>query len=356
MKYLIVNPFGIGDVLFTTALVNALAAGEPKAGISYWCNERVKDILEDNPAIERVFALSRGDLKTISRRSKIEGFRQLLRLARDLKRARFDCAFDFSQDHRYGLLLKLLGVPKRIGFNYKNRGCFLTDAITISGFSGKHVARYYSQLLKFSAIADTHSGLTLCVADAARIKADQILAEAGILDGDVLVGVAAGAGGSWGKDAALKHWPAVNFAQLANMIRNQLGAKIILLGDETERLIAKVIMQTAGPDIYDLVGKTSLKELAAVLARLNLLVANDGGPLHMAAALGVKTVSLFGPVDERVYGPYPPSPAHIVITHKVACRPCYQNFRLPPCPNDRVCIRGIGVDEVMAAVRSLLML
>jgi ADP-heptose:LPS heptosyltransferase len=269
---------------------------------------------------------------------------------------RFDCAFDFSQDHRYGLLLKLLGVTKRIGFNYRNRGRFLTDTISICGFSGKHVAQYYLDLLKLGAISDTHSGLTLAISEVAKNKADKILAELGIVNGDVLVGIAAGAGASWGKDAALKHWPAAKFGQLAQMIRASLGVKMVLLGDDAERPIAEAIMSTAGPGIYDLVGKTSLQELAAVLARLSLLITNDGGPLHMAVALGVKTVSLFGPVDEQVYGPYPSSPLHTVITHKVACRPCYQNFRLPPCPNDRVCIRGIEVEEVLAAVQRLLAL
>ena len=89
--------------------------------------------------------------------------------------------------------------------------------------------------------------------------------------------------------------------------------------------------------------------------KMRLVVTNDGGPLHMASALGVKTVSIFGPVDEKVYGPYPPSDKHIVITNKnITCRPCYKNFRFWGCPNNLSCVKDITVDEVFTAVRSLL--
>lgn len=76
--------------------------------------------------------------------------------------------------------------------------------------------------------------------------------------------------------------------------------------------------------------------------------------MHMAAALGVKTVSIFGPVSELVYGPFPHSNNHVVLKWDMSCRPCYNNFRLPGCDKDRECLRSIGVDAVFdAAVRLL---
>jgi ADP-heptose:LPS heptosyltransferase len=73
----------------------------------------------------------------------------------------------------------------------------------------------------------------------------------------------------------------------------------------------------------------------------------------MAAALGIKSVSIFGPVDELVYGPYPPSANHVVIKRDIPCRPCYRNFKFWGCDNDRACIKPIGVDEVFEAVRRI---
>jgi ADP-heptose:LPS heptosyltransferase len=73
----------------------------------------------------------------------------------------------------------------------------------------------------------------------------------------------------------------------------------------------------------------------------------------MAVALGIKTVSIFGPVDERVYGPYPPSQDHIVVKKDISCRPCYRNFRMPECERNRDCIRAVGIEDVFEAARRL---
>ena len=84
------------------------------------------------------------------------------------------------------------------------------------------------------------------------------------------------------------------------------------------------------------------------------MLTNDGGPLHMAVALGVKTVSIFGPVDDKVYGSYPPSEKHTVIKKDLPCRPCYYNFKIPVCEQDKYCLKGISADEVFNSVKNIL--
>ncbi len=148
-KFLIINPFGVGDVLFTTPVITSLKDKYPDSTIGYWCNERVKDIFADDPNIDKIFALSRGDLKRTYGNSRLEGIKRFLWLAFSIKKEKFDVVLDFSLDHRYSLLAKLLGIKKRIGFNYKNRGRFLTDKIDIDGYEDKHVVEYYLDLLKF---------------------------------------------------------------------------------------------------------------------------------------------------------------------------------------------------------------
>ncbi len=350
-RFLIINPFGIGDVLFTTALVRAIKENRPDSIIGYWCNERVKDILINNPRINKVFALSRGDLKKIFQRSKLEGIRRFLGLVGQIRKERFDATIDFSLDHRYGLMSKLLGIKKRAGFNYKNRGRFLTHKIDIDGYSNKHVVEYYLDLLRLFDISPKTNNLEVFVSEPNRIRARNILARAGIKDGDLVIGIAAGAGASWGQDASYKHWPAIKYAQLADRIIDNFTAKIVILGDTSERPIADIITAAMKNQAVDLTGKITLAELCAIIKALRLLVTNDGGPLHIAVAAGVKTVSIFGPVDERVYGPYPASDRHIVIKRDLNCRPCYQNFRMPVCGNNKECINSIDVDEVFEAVR-----
>ena len=354
IKVLIINPFGIGDVLFTTPAIREIKNAWPDASISYWCNERVKEIFENHPNINKVFALSRGDLKRIFHQSKIKGIKKFLGLFFQLKKEKFDIALDYSLDHRYCLIAKLAGIKKRIGFNYKNRGRFLTQKIDIESYSRRHMVEWYLDLLKFIDIEPKDKHLDLFVPKVDKNDAWGRLAKSGITNTDLIIGIAPGAGGSWGRDAAFKHWPAINFARLIDMLADNFGAKIIVLGDALERHIAERIKNSTKNKFIDLVGATDLKQLIATINDLRLLITNDGGPMHIAAALGIKTVSIFGPVDEAVYGAYPASDSHIVIKSNIDCRPCYQHFRLPLCQRNRECINSIAVEQVFDAARRLL--
>jgi lipopolysaccharide heptosyltransferase II len=301
-----------------------------------------------------IFALSMGDLKKTYNQSALRGIGRLLNLLYKIKKQRFDISLDFSSEHRYSLISKLLGIRRRIGFNYKNRGRFLTDKINLDGYDSKHVVEYYLGLLKPLKIEAKRHNLELPVESATLAKGNNILSRFGVSDKDLLVGIAPGAGASWGKDASIKHWPAIRYAQLADNILNDFQVKILLLGDEQERPIADIIVNTMTHKAIDLVGKTTLEELLAIISELRLLITNDGGPLHIAVAEGVNTVSIFGPVDDLVYGPYPPDENHTVIKQNLPCRPCYHNFKMPICDRERECIKSISTEEVYASVRRLL--
>jgi lipopolysaccharide heptosyltransferase II len=353
-KFLIINPFGIGDVLFTTPLIKAIKNAYPDSHISYWCNERVSAILKSDSNINSIFALSRGDLKKLYNDSWVGGAKKFFGLLAGIKKGRFDTAIDFSLDHRYGLACKILGIKKRIGFNYKKRGRFLSDKINIDGYKGKHVVEYYLDLLKLIGIKSSDEGLYLSVPQENKTKAQFKLARLGIKQGDLLIGISAGGGASWGKEASYKHWPALKYAQLADKIIYGYKAQVLLLGDDSERAIADIITSAMKNKPIDWVGKTALEEFAAAINCVDILITNDGGPLHIAVALGKKTISIFGPVDDKVYGPYPAGQKHIVIKKELSCRPCYNNFRFQGCINNRRCLSDITVDEVFAAAKGLL--
>jgi heptosyltransferase-1 len=384
-KFLIINPFGIGDVLFTTPVIRAIKDRHPDSFIGYWSNERVGELLIGNPKIDRVFALSRGDIKRVYKNSPLKRLTALLKLINEIRKERFDVAFDFSLDSRYGLWSKLAGIKKRIGLDYKSRGRFLTDKVKLDGYSGRHVAEYYFDLLNFIGINASSPGLdeainsrtgrgcttySLEVSEEVSARAKKILAEHGIMAADLLIGVAPGGGASWGKDAIYKQWPAEKFRQLTERLTKASNVKVVLLGSVEEKPLAEIILEKMGQSpsgtvpifpgtifpIIDLTGKLNLKELAAVISELKALICNDGGLLHMAVALGVKTVSTFGPVDEIVYGPYPPSAKHIVVKKDLPCRPCYKDFRFTGCSNNRKCLEDITVEEVFDNVKGLLRL
>ncbi|MBU0548535.1 MAG: glycosyltransferase family 9 protein [Candidatus Omnitrophica bacterium] len=354
LRVLIINPFGIGDVLFTTPVIKAVKGCYPSSFIAYWSNLRVKPILESNPQINKVFALSRGDLKKIYQESFFSGVWRAIKLASEIKREHFDICFDFSLDYRYSLFAKIMGIGKRIGFNYKGRGRFLTNYLDIDGYYNMHVVEYYLELLNFLDIPVCERKLFLDVFPGSELRAKCVLAASGIEENDFVIGIAPGGGGSWGKNAIYKHWSALRFAEVANKLIDKFKAKVIILGDESERDIAEVIVHSMRNKAINLMGKTGLEILPGIIKNCSLLIANDGGPMHMAVALGVKTVSVFGPVSETVYGPYPEDRNHVVLKGDVVCRPCYKNFRLPICEKDKECLKQVSADAVFDAVVRLL--
>ena len=353
-KVLIINPFGIGDVLFTTPVIKALKQEHADCFVGYWSNLRVKPVLESNQQINKVFALSRGDLKKIYQESFFKGIWSAIKLIWQIKKEHFDICLDFSLDHRYSLLAKIIRIRQRVGFNYKSRGRFLTAGVEIEGYQDRHVVEHYLKLLNFLDIDAADKSLELAVPVRSEKKAKDILAKYGVEEKDLVVGIAPGAGGSWGKDASCKHWPALKFAQAADRLAAEFKAKIVILGDDSERKIAEVIVHAMRNKPIDLTGKTSLDILPAIIKHCNLLVTNDGGPMHIAVALGVRSVSVFGPVSEVVYGPFPLSGEHVVLKWDMDCRPCYKNFRMPVCEKDRECLKQVSVDAVFEAAARLL--
>jgi lipopolysaccharide heptosyltransferase II len=354
-KILLINTFGIGDVLFTTPIIHALKDAFNGVKIGYLCNARTAEILRNNPFIGAVFVYERDEFEALRRVSTFAWLKKVFALIASVKRERYELAFDFSLNSQFGFFSGFCGIKERVGYDYKKRGRFLTKKFNLESYSGRHIVDYYADLLKFAGLELKRRNLELYLKEEDRENVAGALARQGITEADFLVGVIPGAGRSWGKDAPLKHWPAQNFAGLADKIVENYNAKIIIMGDFSEAPIAKAMIANMRNQALDFTGKTTLGELAALLARMNLVVANDGGPLHMAVALGVKTVSVFGPVDDRVYGPYPADNLrHIVLKKDLACRPCYRNFRLEKCLNNRQCLEGITVDRAYSAAASLL--
>jgi len=354
LKFLIINPFGIGDVLFTTPVIKAIKGRYPDSFIGYWSNLRVKPILENNPMINKIFSLSRGDLKKIYQESFFRGAWSAIKLTWGIKKEHFDICLDFSLDYRYSLFAQIMGIGKRIGFNYKGRGRFLTSRLDIDGYHDKHVVEYYLGLLKFLDVPVCERNLFLAISHGSELRAKNVLAGSGIEENDLVIGVVPGGGGSWGKDAVYKHWSAFKFAEVANRLIEKFKAKVVILGDESECKISEVMVHVMRNKPIDLTGKISLEILPGIIKNCNLLITNDGGPMHMAVALGVRSVSVFGPVNEAVYGPYPEDKNHIVLKYDMDCRPCYNNFQLPVCDKDKECLQQVGVDAVFDAAAKLL--
>jgi len=343
-KILIINPYGIGDVLFTTPVISNLRRAYPQAYMAYLANRRTADFLKSNPDIQQVFVYERDEF--------VGHYPKYLELFSSIKRQAFDVVFDFSINSSFGFLCFACGVPKRIGFDYRGRGRFLTDKIPLQGYEDKHVIEYYLDVLLPVRVPPLERSMTLPVPAKDIQWAQGWIAQQAIDSAKPLIAVVPGGGQSWGKAAGHKRWGASQYADLVDKIIENFDAAVILVGDSKEEELCREVAALAHFPLHVAVGQTSVLGMAALFKQCRLSIVNDGGPLHVAVAVGAKTVSIFGSVDPQVYGPYP-AEGHLVVQKHLPCQPCYRRFRKARCEHIS-CLRDLSVDEVYRKVGRLL--
>ncbi len=352
-RILVINPFGIGDVLFSTPFVSALKKVFSGSYIGYICNIRTKEVLETNPEISEIFVFERDGYRVLWRESRTACIRKLFRFWHEIKNRRFDTVFDLSLGKEYAFFCWLVGIKDRRGFDYKSRGRFLTRKIKFSGFNDKHVINYYFDLFTPAELVVAEEGKAretrLVITDADNSRAEVFLEQNGIGGGERLAGVVPGGGASFGaRDADYKRWSPDKFIKLINKI-SSVDAVPVLLGGPDEEELMKSIRSRVNSRCPLALG-LSIRESAALIKRCAMIICNDSGLLRVAISQNVPTVSIFGSTDEKVYSPYPPSEKHAVVTAgDVGCRPCYRNFKLPEC-HTKKCLDEITVDSVFGEV------
>ncbi|MBU1045129.1 MAG: lipopolysaccharide heptosyltransferase II [Candidatus Omnitrophica bacterium] len=355
MRIIIINPFGIGDVLFTTPVISALRKKFPDSFIAYLCNRANAPILENNPGIDKLFFFSRGDFKKIRRESLFKYLKAFIQALLTIRKQKFDLAIDLSMVMQYSFVLWLLGVRKRYGFDYKKRGRFLTNKIPVQAFENKHVVDYYFDLLSLLEIKDFKRDLSFFLSADDQQWADNFLKKHKIDNSNLLIGLAPFGGLSWGVDAENKQWPIASYAFVAEQTIKKHKATIVLFGTKKDLPKTKIFNKISNNNyLINCVGQTSMGQLAALIDKCKLFISNDSGPLHIACALNVKTVSIYGPVDENVYGPVGDSELHNIVCADIDCRPCYQNFKKPECAT-MDCLQSLDKQKVLMEVEKQLL-
>ncbi|HLF17953.1 MAG TPA: glycosyltransferase family 9 protein [Candidatus Omnitrophota bacterium] len=352
-KILIINTFGIGDVLFTTPFISNLKTNFPNAFIGYLANRRTTVFLEGNPQIDKVYVYERDEFKAASAQSKRSFLNKVKASLDEIKKEKFDVVFDFSLNRSINFLTQWAGIKHRIGFNFRNRSPHLTVKIPFDGFERKHVVDYYLDILTFLDLKVYSKELVMPIGPQDRKWVEDFLKTNGCQASDRLIGVIPGGGESWGKQACFRRWSSENYAKLIDKLIENYPMKIILMGAKQEEEICQRVKDHSRAEPIDAVGQTSLGQLVALLERCHLVILNDGGPLHVAVAAKTKTVSIFGPVDEKVYGPYGDAHKHLVVKKNLLCQPCYRRFRMTDCAHVS-CLTTLSVDEVFEKVKQLL--
>ncbi|MDP8211899.1 MAG: lipopolysaccharide heptosyltransferase II [Candidatus Zapsychrus exili] len=350
-KILIINIFGIGDVLFTIPLIRNLKQDYKDCSIGYLSNRRTEFVLNSNPFVDKVFVYERDEFYQFSKESKILYFKKFFELIGNIRQEKYDVVIDVSLNRLMSFVAFLAGIPKRIGFNYKNRSIFLNKKIKLEGYEGKHIVEYYLELLCEIGVSTEKKELKLNISKEDDAWSKDFFNKNGI-EGKNTIALVPGGGASWGKDARYKCLPAEKYAKLADKIIENYSLDIILLGDASEHELCMKIAHLMDKKPILVAGKTTIGQFAALVSKCRCVVLNDGGPLHISVAAGAKTISVFGPVDENVYGPFP-SDGHIVVKASVVCRPCYRKFRRSSCEHIS-CLNNITVEDLFRKVQSFL--
>lgn len=259
-----------------------------------------------------------------------------------LRAAGFDGALLFPNSFRAAWSVARAGIRERWGYAGDWRRPLLTRAARRP--RAVHQAAYYQHLTTGLGFAAGPLEPRLGVSETQRDAARRLLREAGWDGRTPLVALAPGAayGGA-------KRWPAASFAAVGSALARD-GLLSVLIGTAADAEAGRAVVGGLAPDVraLDLIGRTDLVQLAAVLAMSRGLVTNDSGAMHLAAALGVPVAAVFGPTNEKATHPIGPAP-HVVLTHEVWCRPCM----LRECPLRHRCMRGVTPDAVTSAARDL---
>jgi heptosyltransferase-2 len=260
--------------------------------------------------------------------------------ALSLRREKFDLAVLFPNSFESALLVFLTGAGRRIGYARDGRAPLLTDAIAAprSGEIPRHERFYYLELLRRAGLMDTipaTSEIHLGGADEAAERGRRIFATRGVKLPVVGVSPGAAYGGA-------KRWLPERFAEAAGRLAGSVGGSVAVFGSAGERaMCADVAAACAG---HNFAGATTLREFIDMAAACRIFLSNDSGAMHIAAALGVPSVTVFGPTDETATGPCGTNAR--IVREPVDCAPC----KLRECPIDHRCMTRVGVESVVAAV------
>ena len=347
-RILIVRLSALGDVVHVLPLLDVLRRARPEAHIGWLVEEKAASLLEGHPQLDRVWVAPRQELQRLWGEGRYAAAsRRLLAAVRELRAARYDLTLDVQCNLRSAAWAFASGARRRIGFAppyTKEKAHWLTTDRVQAPVGGQLKALRNLELLAALGIAADQPRAVLSIPDAARREAASLRSRLG---SQPVVALHPGVSGF----GDFKRWPAARFAALARRLRERCSARSLVTWGPGERTLADSVVADSDGAAVLAPATGSLLELGACYQACDALVAGDTGPLHLAAALGVPVVGLYGSKDPAIYGPWngrTGQPA-AVVWKRVHCSPC----RLRRC-DDIICMPAIQVDDVLDQLRGLL--
>ncbi|HVR70028.1 MAG TPA: lipopolysaccharide heptosyltransferase II [Vicinamibacteria bacterium] len=315
-------PNWVGDAVLSLGAVRDLRRNFPAARLEVLARPWVAPLYEAVAEVDAV-RLCRGFL----------GDRRALQGA-------FDAAVLLPNSFAAAATVWAAGIPERWGYATDGRGALLTRRARVPRqVRGRSQVYYYRAML-------AGIGLVVSATPDVRLRAPEAWtrrAAALLGEGGAWIGLNPGA-----FFGSAKRWEPTRYAAAGERLARETGARIAIVGGARERPLGEAIAAAMSVPARVLCGETTLGELLGVLARLRLLLTNDSGPMHLAAALGVPVLAVFGPTDWRETGPV--GERRRLVREPVHCSPCL----LRECPIDHRCMRRVGVERVVGEARALL--
>lgn len=319
----------VGDAVMTLPALEAVSESFPSAKITVLARPWVAPLFENHPAVSDVMVFQKNE-------SFIKDITEIRSLVESIKEKQFDLAILFQNAFEAAIIAYLGGVKNRVGFDSDGRGILLTHPIKRTNEIFKvHQVEYYLSIIKALGFKAESRNPVIYISENNFNRADDILKKNGINNDDFILGFAPGA--IFGN---AKKWPPERFAEIGDIAAQRWGAKTIIFGSKKEKYIGSVVSNLMIHTPVDFCGITSLEEAIAIISRCNFFVSNDSGLMHVAAALGVPTLAIFGSTDHIATGPRGPKTR--VIKHNIDCAPCLKQ----ECPTDFKCMLSITPDEV----------
>ena len=324
----------VGDAVMSLPALRALRQRFPQAHISILAKPWVADLYRRENVCNELIpytALTSFEKYTV---------------ARELRQHRFDTAILLQNAFEAAAIACLAGIPERIGYARDGRGLLLTRAIPVprTGEIPRHESFYYLELLRRAGIMDglpANEAIRLKGAPAARAAGLEHFRKQGL--GEIVVGVSPGA--AYG---TAKRWLPERFAESANRVASEFGAAVAIFGSKDERELCESIARVITGPVKNFAGETTLAEFIDLAAACRVYLTNDSGAMHIASALGVPTVAIFGATDDQTTGPT--GPLAKVVREPVECSPCLKR----ECPIDHRCMTRVTAARVAETALELL--
>lgn len=327
----------VGDAIMTTPAVAAVRENFPDAHIAVLAKKWVAPVYAEHPAVDEVIVLDKD--------GPHKGIKGLFRIAGEIRKKRFDLAVLFQNAIEAALIVRLAGVPVRMGYDTDARGFLLNRKVKLRPEDKKiHETEYYLRILTRSGLKGEWSKPVFHLSPDAVQQALNVLKDVGIPADSFILGLAPGA--AYGP---AKQWPAERYAAAADRILEEKNGSAVIFGSKGEAQVAETLQNHMTRRVVNLAGETDLTTAAALIKTCGLFLTNDSGLMHMAAAVDAPIVAIFGSTNPETTSPA--DGRFIMIRREVECSPCLK----PTCEQpSHKCMELVTVDDVVEASFRLL--